>query len=161
MRRSSRPRRTCRCRLTWRTASRTSPAAQAARNGPVRLVLTARAENYLHGRGELADTIARLQRYQEAGADVLYAPGLTSPDDIRAVVTSVDLPVNVLALPGGPSVPELADLGVSRISVGGAFAYAAIDGLVTAARELRDAGTLGFWQRAGAGREAAAAAFRP
>jgi 2-methylisocitrate lyase-like PEP mutase family enzyme len=142
-------------------AERIAAAAQAARTGPVRLVLTARAENYLRGNPDLADTIARLQRYQEAGADVLYAPGLSRPDDIRAVVTSVDLPVNVLVVPGGPDVSELAELGVSRVSVGGAFAYAAIDALATAARELRDEGTLGFWQRAAGGRSIAAAAFRP
>jgi 2-methylisocitrate lyase-like PEP mutase family enzyme len=142
-------------------AERIAAAAQAARTGPVRLVLTARAENYLRGNPDLADTIARLQRYQEAGADVLYAPGLSRPDDIRAVVTSVDLPVNVLAVPGGPDVSELAELGVSRVSVGGAFAYVAIDALATAARELRDEGTLGYWQRAAGGRTIAAAAFRP
>jgi 2-methylisocitrate lyase-like PEP mutase family enzyme len=142
-------------------AERIAAAAQAAHAGPVRLVLTARAENFLRGRPDLADTIARLQRFQEAGADVLYAPGLTTPADIRAVVTSVDRPVNVLAWPGGPAVPELAELGVARVSVGGAFAYAALDGLATAARELRDAGTLGYWQHAAAGREVAAAAFRP
>jgi 2-methylisocitrate lyase-like PEP mutase family enzyme len=140
-------------------AERIAAAAQAAHAGPVRLVLTARAENYLHGRRDLADTIARLRSYQEAGADVLYAPGLTSPDEIRAVVTSVDRPVNVLALAGGPNVAELAELGVSRISVGGSFAYAAIDGLATAARELRESGTLGFLARAAAGRDVAAAAF--
>jgi 2-methylisocitrate lyase-like PEP mutase family enzyme len=139
---------------------RIAAAAEAAHGGAVRLVLTARAENYLHGRRDLADTIARLQRYQEAGADVLYAPGLIKRDDIRAVVTSVDLPVNVLALPGGPTVLELAELGVSRVSVGGAFAYAAIDGLAMAARELLDTGTLGFWQRASAGRDVATTAFR-
>src|SRR5215469_12826410 len=87
---------------------RVAAAAQAAHNGPVRLVLTARAENYLHGRPYLADTIARLQAYQEAGADVLYAPGLTTLADIRQVVASLDRPVNVLALPGTPPVAELA-----------------------------------------------------
>jgi 2-methylisocitrate lyase-like PEP mutase family enzyme len=142
-------------------AERIAAAALAARHGPVRLVLTARAENYLHGRADLSDTIARLQRYQEAGADVLYAPGLTRAEDIRAVVTSVGLPVNVLALPGGPDVAELAELGVARISVGGAFAYAAIDALATAARELRESGTFGYWKHAAAGRDVAAAAFRP
>jgi 2-methylisocitrate lyase-like PEP mutase family enzyme len=142
-------------------AERIAAAAQAAHGGPVRLVLTARAENYLRGRPDLDDTIARLQRYQEAGADVLYAPGLTSPEDIEAVVTSVDLPVNVLALPGGPDVARLAELGVGRVSVGGAFAYVAIEALATAARELLEAGTLGYWQHAAAGRAVAAAAFRP
>ena len=142
-------------------ADRISAAAEAAHGGPVRLVLTARSENYLHGNADLSDTIARLQRYQEAGADVLYAPGLTRADDIRAVVTSVDLPVNVLALPGAPGVAELAELGVARVSVGGAFAYAAIDALARAARELREAGTFGYLASAAAGRDIAAAAFRP
>ena len=85
------------------------------------MVLTARAENHLHGRDELDDTIARLQAYQEAGADVLYAPGPTSAEEIRAIVSSVDRPVNVLARPGSPPVAELAQLGVSRISVGRQF----------------------------------------
>src|SRR5829696_7320258 len=79
---------------------RIAAAAEAAHAGPRRLVLTARSENYLHGRKDLGDTIARLQAFQEAGADVLYAPGLTRIEDIRSVVGSVDRPVNVLALPG-------------------------------------------------------------
>src|SRR6516162_8848163 len=111
---------------------RVAAAAEAAHTGPGRLVLTARAENYLHGRSDLADTIARLQAYQEAGADVLYAPGLTSLDDIRQVVSAVDRPVNVLALPGAPSVPELADAGVARISVGSALARVALGAVVRA-----------------------------
>jgi 2-methylisocitrate lyase-like PEP mutase family enzyme len=123
------------------------------------LVLTARAENHLHGRPDLSDTIARLQSYQEAGADVLYAPGVTRAQDIRALVASLDRPVNVLARPGCPSVPELAELGVSRISVGGAFAYAAMGAVVEAARELREEGTYGFWTRAGLGAQAAGTAF--
>jgi 2-methylisocitrate lyase-like PEP mutase family enzyme len=140
-------------------ADRVAAAAAAAHRGPVKLVLTARAENYLHGRPDLADTIARLQAFQAAGADVLYAPGLTSPDDIRAVVTSVDLPVNVLALPNGPNVAELAELGVRRISVGGAFAFAALAGLVDAATEFMATGTPEFWNRAAVGGAAAKAAF--
>ncbi|HEY2174784.1 MAG TPA: isocitrate lyase/phosphoenolpyruvate mutase family protein [Mycobacteriales bacterium] len=140
-------------------ADRVAAAAEAAHGGADRLVLTARAENYLHGREDLADTIARLQSYQRAGADVVYAPGLVRPDDIRAVVSSVDVPVNVLALPAGPDVGELAALGVARISVGGAFAYAALSGLVDAARELREQGTYGFWERSAVGREFANDAF--
>jgi 2-methylisocitrate lyase-like PEP mutase family enzyme len=140
-------------------AERIAAAVQAAHAGPVALVLTARAENYLHGRADLADTIARLQRYQEAGADVLYAPGLTRKADIKAVVTSVDLPVNVLALGSGPNVAELAELGVARISVGGAFAFLALDALATAARELLEAGTVGYASRGTAGRAVAATAF--
>ena len=138
---------------------RVAAAAEAAHGGPVHLVLTARAENYLHGRPELSDTIARLQRFQEAGADVLYAPGLTRLEEIRQLVASVDRPVNVLALPGGPPVSELAALGVRRISVGGAFAFVALGAVVEAAQELRNQGTYGFWERAGPGRSAARAAF--
>ena len=85
-------------------AERVAAAVAAAHAGPARLVLTARAENYLYGREDLADTITRLQAYQAAGADVLYAPGLTSLADIRQVVTAVDRPVNVLAMPGVPPV---------------------------------------------------------
>jgi 2-methylisocitrate lyase-like PEP mutase family enzyme len=140
-------------------ADRVAAAAAAAHRGPAKLVLTARAENYLYGRTDIADTIARLQAFQAAGADVLYAPGITSPEDIRAVVTSVDLPVNVLALPNGPDVAALAELGVRRISVGGAFAFAALAGLVDAAKEFLDSGTLAFWDRAAVGSNAAKAAF--
>ena len=92
-------------------------AAEAAHRGPVHLVLTARAENHIRGHHDLADTIGRLQAYQEAGADVLFAPGVMALDDVRSVVDSVDRPVNVLALPGCPSVDELASVGVARISV--------------------------------------------
>jgi 2-methylisocitrate lyase-like PEP mutase family enzyme len=142
-------------------AERVEAAAEAAHRGEVHLVLTARAENHLHGRDDLADTIARLQAFQAAGADVLYAPGLNTADAIRSVVTSVDRPVNVLALPGGPSVAELEELGVRRISVGGAFAYVAMGAVVDAARELLDDGTYGFWAGAMTGRKAAREAFTP
>ena len=141
-------------------AERVAGAVSIAHRGPVRMVLTARAENYLHGRRDLADTIARLQAYQEAGADVLYAPGLTDLADIRSVVESVDRPVNVLALPGGPPVAELAEAGVRRISVGGAFALAAYGALVEAARELLDEGTYGFWERAKSARTLIQEAFK-
>ncbi|HEV7204787.1 MAG TPA: isocitrate lyase/phosphoenolpyruvate mutase family protein [Jatrophihabitans sp.] len=137
-------------------AERVAAAVEAAAG---RAVVTARAENHLHGRDDLADTIARLQSFQDAGADVLYAPGLTTADQIRAVVASVDRPVNVLALPGTPPVAELADLGVARISVGGAFAFAALGGLVAAATELRERGTYGYWAAAKSGRAAAGEAF--
>jgi 2-methylisocitrate lyase-like PEP mutase family enzyme len=140
-------------------AERVRAAAEVARRGPVHLVLTARAENYLHGRPDLADTIARLQAYQEAGADVLYAPGLRRLEDITRLVASVDRPVNVLALAGAPPVADLAVAGVSRISVGGAFAFAALGAAVEAATELRQAGTYGFWQHATTGRNAAGFAF--
>src|SRR5690242_17475611 len=101
-------------------AERVAAAAEVAHSGIVRLVLTARAENFLHGRPDLDDTIARLLAYQAAGADVLYAPGLRDAEDIRRVVDSVQQPVNVLARPGAPSVAELGEIGVARISVGGA-----------------------------------------
>jgi 2-methylisocitrate lyase-like PEP mutase family enzyme len=140
-------------------ADRVTAAAEAAHSGGAGLVLTARSENHLHGRDDLADTIARLQAFQAAGADVLYAPGISKSDDIRSVVSSVDRPVNVLALPSGPDVAALAALGVRRISVGGAFAYAAIAGLVAAGRELIDSGTLGFWERSAVGGAAARSAF--
>jgi 2-methylisocitrate lyase-like PEP mutase family enzyme len=140
-------------------AERVAAAAEAAHGGDRRLVLTARSENYLHDRPDLADTIARLQAFQAAGADVLYAPGVSQVEEIRSIVTSVDRPVNVLALPNGPDVAALSGLGVRRISVGGAFAYAAIAGLVDAGRELLESGTLGFWQRSAVGGAAARAAF--
>jgi 2-methylisocitrate lyase-like PEP mutase family enzyme len=140
-------------------AERISAAAEIAHGGPVRLVLTARAENYLHGRPDLPDTIARLQRYQEAGADVLYAPGLTQLDDISSVVRSLDRPINVLARPGGPNVAELAAVGVRRISVGGSFAFAALGALVEAARELQAGESSTFLERALLGSSAARAAF--
>lgn len=138
---------------------RVAAAAEAAHAGQERLVLTARAENYLYDRRDLADTITRLQAFRDAGADVLYAPGLSDADEIRAVVEAVDRPVNVLALPGGPTVPELAAAGVARISVGGAFAYAALGAVVEAAEELRGPGTYGFWDRCRVGAGAARSAF--
>jgi 2-methylisocitrate lyase-like PEP mutase family enzyme len=140
-------------------AERVAAAAEAAHGGAGSLVLTARAENYLHGRVDLADTIARLQAYEQAGADVLYAPGLTELSEIRSVVESVGLPINVLARPGVPSVAELASVGVARVSVGGAFAFAALGALVAAANELRDAGTYGYFEQAKVGGKAARAAF--
>jgi 2-methylisocitrate lyase-like PEP mutase family enzyme len=138
---------------------RVAAAAQAAHAGPVQLVLTARAENHLHGREDLDDTIARLRAYGEAGADVLYAPGLRELEQIHRVVAEVGRPVNVLALPGVPPVAELAAAGVKRISVGGAFAFAAYGTLVQAATELRDAGTYGYWERSGVGSKAVKSAF--
>jgi 2-methylisocitrate lyase-like PEP mutase family enzyme len=141
-------------------AERVAAAAAAAHAGPVHLVLTARAENYLHGRPDLADTIARLRSYQEAGADVLYAPGVSRPAELRELIAAVDRPVNVLARPGVPPVAELADMGASRISVGGAFAFAALDTLVQSARELREQGSYGYFQHAAPGLAAAREAFR-
>lgn len=139
-------------------AARVEAAAVAAHAGSG-FVLTARAENYLNGRADLADTIARLQAYQQAGADVVYAPGLTSIDDISELVRSVDVPVNVLCFPGGPTVPQLAEAGVARISVGSAFYSVAMAALVEAAREWKEEGTHAFWGAAGAGMAATKRAF--
>ncbi|MFY9614985.1 MAG: isocitrate lyase/phosphoenolpyruvate mutase family protein [Candidatus Dormiibacterota bacterium] len=138
---------------------RIAAATEAAHRGPVHLVLTARAENHIHGRPDLGDTITRLRAYQDAGADVLFAPGLIEADDIRHVVESVGLPVNVVARAGLPSVTELAQLGVRRISVGQSFAYRSYGAMVEAARELLDDGTYGFMALAGAGVKAGREAF--
>jgi 2-methylisocitrate lyase-like PEP mutase family enzyme len=140
---------------------RVAAAAEAARRGPVQLVLTARAENHIHGRDDLADTIRRLQAYQEAGADVLFAPGVTAANDIRSVVGSVDRPVNVLALPGCPPVSELAAMGVARVSVGGAFSFVGLGAFADAAIELRDEGTYGYLERVGSIRKLLRDAFGP
>jgi 2-methylisocitrate lyase-like PEP mutase family enzyme len=139
--------------------ARVAAAAEAAHRGDKRFVLTARAENHIRGNLDLADTIARLQAFQEVGADVLYAPGLSDINDIRSVVAAVDRPVNVLALPGAPSVAELGQAGVKRISVGGAFAFVALGAATVAARELLEQGTYGFWETAGRGAATARAAF--
>ncbi|HWS31346.1 MAG TPA: isocitrate lyase/phosphoenolpyruvate mutase family protein [Actinoplanes sp.] len=124
------------------SVERVGVAAEAAhRHG---LVLTARAENLLYGRADLDDTIARLVAYRDAGADVLFAPGLVSAADIERVVSAVAAPVNVLLLPGTPSVPELAKLGVRRVSTGGSLAWAAYGALRNAAVELLESGTTGY-----------------
>jgi 2-methylisocitrate lyase-like PEP mutase family enzyme len=140
-------------------AARVEAAVDAAHDGPVRIVLTARAENYIHGRPDLADTIARLQAYQAAGADVLFAPRLDDPGELAQLMAAVDLPVSVLAAPGAPTIAELAALGVSRVSVGGAFAVAAYGALVNAATELREQGTYGYWELTKTGGRAVRAAF--
>jgi 2-methylisocitrate lyase-like PEP mutase family enzyme len=142
-----------------RAAERVAAAAQAAHDGERRLVLTARAENYLRGNPDLSDTIARLKAYEDAGADVLYAPALDRAEDLRELLAAVERPVNVLVRPGAPSVAELAELGVKRISVGGAFAFAAYQAALEAGRELLDAGTYGFTDASSAGAKAARAAF--
>jgi 2-methylisocitrate lyase-like PEP mutase family enzyme len=113
---------------------------------PFAFTLTARAENYITGRPDLKDTISRLQAYQEAGADVLYAPGLATREDIAAVVGSVDRPVNVLVgLPGVEwSRDELAAIGVKRISIGSGLARAAYGAFFRAASEMRQEGTFTF-----------------
>jgi len=127
-------------------ADRVRAAAAAAHALPIPFTLTARAENYLHGRPDLKDTIARLQAYQEAGADVLYAPGLATREDIATVVRSVDRPVNVvMGLRGVQlSLAELEAIGVKRISVGSALARAALGAFLRGAREMREKGTFTF-----------------
>jgi 2-methylisocitrate lyase-like PEP mutase family enzyme len=140
-----------------KAAERVAAAADAAHGEG--LVLTARSENFLHGRQDLDDTIARLRAFQEAGADVLYAPGVRSIEHIRAIVSAVERPVNVIAIPGAPTVGELAELGVARVSVGGGFSLVAAGALVAAARELLDEGTYGFWDTAAAGYRATHEAY--
>jgi 2-methylisocitrate lyase-like PEP mutase family enzyme len=129
---------------------RVRAAAEAAGALSFRFLLTARAENYLYGRPDLHDTIRRLQRYQEAGADVLYAPGLTAREEISAVVRSVDRPVNVLmGLSGAElTLADLAELGVRRVSVGSALSRVALGAFLAAAREMRDQGTFAFARNA-------------
>jgi 2-methylisocitrate lyase-like PEP mutase family enzyme len=137
---------------------RVRAAAEAARSLPFPFTLTGRAENYLFGRPDLKDTIRRLQAYQEAGADVLYAPGLASKDDIAAVVSSVDRPVNVImGLQGIQlSLAALAELGVKRVSVGSALSRAALGAFLRAAREMREHGTFTFAAEAVSFREISA-----
>jgi len=122
-------------------AERVGLAADAAHRLPAPMVLTARAENHLHGVDDLDDTISRLLAYTAAGADVVYAPGLRDLDQIAAVVEAVGVPVNVLALRGGPPVDELASVGVRRVSTGSLPAVAAYGVLKTAATELLTDGT--------------------
>lgn len=138
---------------------RVRAAAEAAHAGPVRLVLTARAENHLRGNPDLTDTVERLQAYQEAGADVLFAPGVVDATDLGTLVRSVDRPVSVLPRPGAPTVAQLGALGVARISVGGSFAWCAYAAVADAATELRDHGTYGYAARVPGGLAAARAAF--
>jgi 2-methylisocitrate lyase-like PEP mutase family enzyme len=125
---------------------RVTAAVEAARSLEGPFVLTARAENFLHGRPDIEDTIRRLQAFEKAGAEVLYAPGLTQLDQIRALCASVSRPVNVvMGLVGGAfSVQQLAEAGVKRISLGSSLARAALGALMRAAREVREDGTFGF-----------------
>lgn len=129
---------------------RVRAAAEVVRDLPFAFTLTARAENYLAGRPDLRDTIKRLQAYQEAGADVLYAPGLSSKDDIAALVNSVDRPVNVvMGLQGIQlSLAELSAIGVRRVSVGSALSRVALGAFLRAAREMREHGTFTFAEAA-------------
>jgi 2-methylisocitrate lyase-like PEP mutase family enzyme len=139
-------------------AERVRAAVEAVRSLLFPFTVTGRAENYLVGRPDLGDTIRRLQAYQEAGADVLYAPGLTSREDIAAVVSSVDRPVNVvMGLRGSSlSLAELAAIGVKRVSVGSALSRAALGAFLRAAREMREHGTFTFAAEAVSSREISA-----
>lgn len=120
---------------------RVAAAAEAARRLGFPFTLTARAENHVRGNPDLEDTIARLRAYARAGADVLYAPGLDSGEEVRAVCSAVERPVNVLAHPG-LSLSEIVEAGAQRISVGGGLAWAAVNALASAARELRGHGRI-------------------
>jgi 2-methylisocitrate lyase-like PEP mutase family enzyme len=137
---------------------RVAEAAEAAHAPADPLVLTGRAENHLRGVDDLDDTIARLVAYRDAGADCLYAPALRDLAQIREVVEAVGAPVNVLALPGGPSLPELADAGVRRVSTGSLLASAAYAALVGGARELLAEGTSHYGE-AGVPRDVLGTAF--
>jgi 2-methylisocitrate lyase-like PEP mutase family enzyme len=136
-------------------AERVRAAVEAARALPFTFTLTARAENYLVGRRDLNDTIKRLQAYQMAGADVLYAPGLTTREEIAAVVSAVDRPVNVvMGLQGVQlSLAELSKIGVRRVSVGSSLSRAALSAFLRAAHEMREHGTFTFAQEAVSFRE--------
>jgi len=125
---------------------RVQAAAQALSELPYPFMLTARCENYLVGRTDLKDTIARLQAYQEAGANVLYAPGLRTKDDIASLVSSVDRPINVLMGLQGVSITlgDLSALGVKRVSIGSGLSRAALGAFIQAAREMHDHGTFTF-----------------
>jgi 2-methylisocitrate lyase-like PEP mutase family enzyme len=138
-----------------RAAERVAAAAEAAGRLGFPFMLTARAENQIRGNPDLDDTIGRLQAYERAGADVLYAPGLRSGEEISAVCSAVGKPVNVLARPG-MSLSAIVEAGAQRISVGGGLAWASVNGLGAAAEELRDSGSfaslaaparLGEWLR--------------
>jgi 2-methylisocitrate lyase-like PEP mutase family enzyme len=120
---------------------RIAAAVEAARSLDFPFALTARAENHIRGNPDLDDTIARLQAFERAGADVLYAPGLRTGDEIRAVTDAVSRPVNVLALPG-LTVGEIRDAGGQRISVGGGLTWVAVRAMAAAAEEIRDTGDL-------------------
>jgi 2-methylisocitrate lyase-like PEP mutase family enzyme len=141
-----------------RAAERVAEAAEASRGQDEPLVLTGRAENHIRGVNDLDDTIARLIAYRDAGADVVYAPGLTDLGQIARVVDAVAVPLNVLALPAGPTLAELASVGVRRISTGSLLASAAYGALLAGARELKENGT-SCYAEGGASSDALKTAF--
>jgi 2-methylisocitrate lyase-like PEP mutase family enzyme len=120
---------------------RIAAAVEAARSLAFPFTLTARAENHIRGNPDLRDTIRRLRAFEEAGADVLYAPGLAGLDEVRSVCGSVGRPVNVLARPG-MSLAEIIEAGARRVSVGGALTWVSVKAFVDAATAIRDAGDL-------------------
>jgi len=126
---------------------RVKAAVEAARGLPFTFTLTARCENYLCGRPDIADTIKRLQAYQEAGADVLYAPGLKTMEEVVSVVRDVDRPVNVLPGPG-MIFDELSAIGVQRISVGSGLARVALGAFIKAARNMKETGSFDLGENA-------------
>ncbi len=130
-------------------ADRVRAAAEAAAKLPFKFMLCARAENYLNGRPDLADTIKRLQAYQEAGADVLFAPGLNTSDEVREVCRAIDRPFNIVRGPRKETltVEQVGALGVKRISTGGMMHAVAMSAMIDAGREMMTAGTFGFSQR--------------
>lgn len=138
-------------------------AAQAVKALDFKFMLTARAENYLYGNPDLNDTIRRLQAYQEAGADVLFAPGIQSKADIRSTLGSIDRPLNVLVgLPGEQlTLAELSELGVTRISLGGSLARMAYGALIQAINDITATGSFGYARNAISGKEINAIFDRP
>jgi 2-methylisocitrate lyase-like PEP mutase family enzyme len=127
-------------------ADRIRAAAEAARNLPFKFMLCARAENYLNGRPDLADTIARLRAYQEAGADVLFAPGLNTSEEVREVCRSIDRPLNIVRGPRKEqlTVEQVGALGVKRISTGGMMHAVAMSAMIGSAKEMLGLGTFEF-----------------
>jgi len=129
-----------------KAAERVRASAEAARKLPFKFMLCARAENYLNGRADLAETIKRLQAYQEAGADVLFAPGLNTADEVREVCRSIDRPFNIVRGPRKEmmTVAQVAELGVKRISTGGMMHAVGMSAVITAAKEMAESGTFEF-----------------
>jgi 2-methylisocitrate lyase-like PEP mutase family enzyme len=139
-------------------AERVAEAAEASRRQEEPLVLTGRAENHIRGVDDLDDTITRLTAYRDAGADVVYAPGLIDLDQIARVVEAVQVPLNALGLPSTPSIGELESVGVRRVSTGSLLAGVAYGAMLEGARELREDGT-SFYAEGGVWRDALKAAF--
>ena len=151
-------------------AERVAAAAEAAHSGPTQLVLTARADGHLHGTDDLDSAIRRLQAYSAAGADVLFAPGFHSIDEIRRIIDETDKPLNVLmtgataplnvSRAASPPLVQLAEAGVARISVGGSYAWVAYGAVIDAARELKESGTISYSDAVAAARDTIKAALR-